>query len=339
MKRLLFLAVVALCACDINQANKTELFPPVQPYETGYLKVSPLHEIHYELCGNREGVPVFVLHGGPGGSKTPYMRRFFDPEKFLVVLHDQRGAGSSKPYAEIEENTTWHLVDDIETLRDFLNVNQMILFGGSWGATLALAYAETYPQNVSGMILRGVFTATQEEIDHFYHGGVSKFFPETYEKFVNALPEPDKRPIPEYLFQLLTDPDSTVRQKYAWVWAEYEVKLSSLHIEDYQIQEIMENSNPLAFALLENYYMANACFLKEKQLLKDAEKIKDIKTIIVNGRYDMICPIRNAYRLHKLLPNSEFVVAEEAGHWMGEIPIETALLKAVEKFEPPDPEK
>ncbi|MBN1998739.1 prolyl aminopeptidase [candidate division KSB1 bacterium] len=333
MKRILLIAALALCACDFTKTDKVHLFPGISPYETGYLKVSPLHEIHYELCGNRQGIPIFVLHGGPGGSKTPYMRRFFDPEKFLIVLHDQRGAGLSKPYAETRENTTRHLVDDIETLRDFLNVEQIILLGGSWGATLALAYAESYPQNVKGLILRGVFTATQAEIDHFYHGGVHKFFPETYEKFVNSLPDPKRRPIPDYLYQLLTDPDSTVQQKYAWVWAEYEVKLSSLHIADYQVQEIMENSNPLAFALLENYYMANGCFFEEDQLLKNADKIKDIKTIIVNGRYDMICPPENAYRLHKLLPNSELVVAEEAGHWMGEPPIEKALLSAVKKFE------
>jgi proline iminopeptidase len=175
--------------CSSNN-DEIKLWPEIEPYQTGYLKVSEIHEIFYELCGNPSGKPVFVLHGGPGGNCSPYMRRFFNPDKFLIILHDQRGAGKSRPYAEIRENTTQHLVADIDRLRTHLNSGKIILFGGSWGSTLALAYGEMYPQNVNGMILRGIFTATKGEIDHFYHGGVSKFFPEVYDKFIDSLQYP-----------------------------------------------------------------------------------------------------------------------------------------------------
>jgi proline iminopeptidase len=261
------------------------------------------------------------------------MRRFCNPEKFLIVLHDQRGAGKSKPYAEIQENTTQNLVDDIEKLRKNLELDQIILFGGSWGSTLALAYAETYPENVRAMILRGIFTATKDEIDYFYHGGTLTFFPDTYDKLTSALPEPDRRPLPEYLFSLIQSNDPGARDKYSMAWARYEVKMSVLEISDERIDEIFSRHSPYAFALLENYYMANGCFLEEGQLLRDAENIRDIPAILVNGRYDAICPPINAYRLHQKLPNSKLVIVEGAGHWMGEKPIERVLLKAFKEVE------
>lgn len=337
MRKFLF-ALLIICSglSSVKTAPDSEiqLWPVTQPYETGYLKVSDIHEIYYQLCGNPEGQPVFALHGGPGGSCSPDMCRFFNPEKYFIVLHDQRGAGKSKPFADIRENTTQHLVADIERLRKHLKVEKMILFGGSWGSTLGLAYAEAYPEHVSGMVLRGIFLATQDEIDHFFHGGVKKYFPELWEKFESSFPDPERRPIPDYLLELLQSPDSTMQAKYARVWAEYEIKLASLHFPDDQMAPIFEHFNPLAFSRLENYYMANHCFLEEGQLLRDAGKIKDIPLVMVNGRYDMICPPITAYRLHKLLPKSRLVIAEEAGHWMGEKPIEAAMWQAMRDFEP-----
>jgi proline iminopeptidase len=330
----LFLVFVFTCNCERTvPPGETKLWPEIEPYKTDYLRVSDIHEIYYELSGNPEGKPVFVLHGGPGAGSSPNMRRFFNPDKFLIVLHDQRGCGKSKPFGEIRQNTTQDLVEDIERLRNHLKFDEIILFGGSWGATLGLAYAETYPQNVRGMVLRGIFTATREEIDHFYHGGVREFFPETYEKFVSSLPDPNKKPLPEYLLTLIQSGDSSERAKYSRAWAEYELKLSSLEFPDAAMDRIFEEFNPYAFALLENYYMANGCFLEEGQLVKGLHKIRDIPLVMVNGRYDMICPPITAYRLHRQLPKSKLIIAKSSGHWMGEKNIEKAMLEAMRDFE------
>ncbi len=327
-------ALISFCSSSDEEPRRIiRLWPEIEPYETGYFKVSKIHEIYYELCGSPEGKPVFFLHGGPGGSSSPYMRRFCDPAKFLMVLYDQRGSGKSKPFGEIKENTTQHLVEDIERLRKHLKLEKIILFGGSWGSTLALAYAETYPENVSGLVLRGIFTATAEEIDHFYHGGVSFFFPEVYGALLDTLPDPKKRPLPEYLFRLIKEGNEAEQKKYSEAWARYEGKISGLVVADRMIEGWIKNYNPYVFALMENYYMANNCFLEEGQLLNDAGKIAHVPVFIVNGRYDMICPPKTAYRLHELLPRSKLVIADAAGHWMGEKPIERALLKAMKGFE------
>ena len=330
----LFLFFVFAFNCERKvPTEEAKLWPEIEPYRTDYLKVSDIHEIYYELSGNPEGKPVFVLHGGPGAGSSPNMRRFFNPDRFLIVLHDQRGCGKSKPFGEIRQNTTQDLVEDVDRLRNHLELDQIILFGGSWGATLGLVYAEAYPENVSGIVLRGIFTATKEEIDHFYHGGVSKFFPETYEKFVSSLPDPNKQPLPEYLLTLIQSGDSSDRAKYSRAWAEYEIKLASLEFPDEAMDHIFREFDPRAFALLENYYMANDCFLKEDQLFKQAHKIRDIPLIMVNGRYDMICPPITAYRLHRKLPKSKLIIAERSGHWMGEKNIEKAMLEAMRDFE------
>ncbi|MBD3287251.1 prolyl aminopeptidase [candidate division KSB1 bacterium] len=313
--------------------HEISLYPEIQPFKTDYLKVSEIHKIYYELSGNPDGIAVFGLHGGPGGSSSPYMRRFFNPEKFLIVLHDQRSAGKSKPFADIRENTTQHLVKDIETLRKLLKLDKIILFGGSWGSTLALAYAEAYPKNVAGMVLRGIFAATEAEIDHFYHGGVRKYFPEVYDKFAASLPKPDQKNYHKQLFDIIQNGTDEKRAKYSRIWAEYEIKISGLDVPDENLQLILESFDPLAFGLLENYYMANGCFLKEDQLFKNTNKIRHIPLTMVNGRYDLICPPVTAYRFHQALPKSKLVIAEAAGHWMGEKPIEMELLKAMQEFE------
>jgi len=332
MKRMLCLiGALTLSACAIGGGSG--LWPEIEPHTSGMLPVSDIHRIYYEQCGNPDGVPVFVLHGGPGGSCSPYMRRFFDPDKFNIVLHDQRGAGRSKPFAEIRGNTTWDLVSDIEKLRQQLGVDRMVLLGGSWGATLALAYAETHPGRVSGMVLRGVFTATRDEIDFFYHGGARANFPDIYEKFISGLPDPDSDNIPQQLFTLLQNPDPAQRARYSRLWAEYEIKISRLHFPDRELEAVLENFDPYAFALLENYYMANGCFFDDGQLWRDINRIAHIPCVIVNGRYDMVCPPVTAHRLHQRLPRSRLVIAESSGHWMGETAVEKALLEAVKEYE------
>ncbi len=318
---------------DPLSADETPLWPEIEPYQSDFLQVSKIHNIYYELCGTQDRRPVFVLHGGPGSGCSPYMRRFFNPDKFLVVLHDQRGAGKSTPSAETKQNTTQHLVQDIERLRKHLNLDKIILFGGSWGTTLALTYAQTYPNNVSAMILRGVFTATQQEIDYFYHGGVSAFFPDVYEYFINSLPNPDRRPLPQYLLSLIEDPDPDLRSKYSRLWSYYEMKICGLQMSDLDVEKKLEKMNTYAFARIENHYMANGCFLQPDQLLKNAHTIDQIPIIMVNGRYDVICPPENAWRLKQKLPKARLILAEGGGHWMGEKPVEKELLKAMRQFE------
>jgi proline iminopeptidase len=291
-----------------------ELYPDVEPFQTGYLKVSDLHEIYYELCGNPDGRPVMILHGGPGGGSYPELRRYHDPEKYLLVLHDQRGAGRSKPHCELRENTTQNLVEDIEKLRRHLKLDKVQVFGGSWGSTLGLAYTEAHPDNVSALVIRGVFTATQAEIDHFYHGGVSVYFPEVYAKLQSVILRPEKHNYPAQLLELLQSPEPEVRRKTAHAWAAYEIRVSRLETNDDEVAKSLERWDPYDFALIENYYMANNCFLEEGQLLREARRMQHVPTFIVQGRYDAPCPPINAYRLHKALPNSKLIIVEASGH-------------------------
>ena len=325
--------ILHLISSAEDNANKSVLFPEIEPFKTDYLKVSGIHEIYYELCGNPEGKPVFVLHGGPGGRISPYYRRFFNPEKFLIVLFDQRGCGKSKPYAEIKENTTQDLVEDIEKLRTHLKLDKIILFGGSWGTTLGLAYGEKYPENTAGLVLRGLFLATDEEIDYFYHGGVIPYFPDVYDKFVSSLPDPKKRPLSKYLYELMQNPDTNIVKKYAKVWAAYEIKISGLNVSDKEVDDILKDFNPLSFSLFENYYMSKRCFLKNEQLLTYSYKLIDIPIYIVNGRYDMICRPINAYEFQKICPWSILRITDASGHWMGEPETEKALVEIMRLFE------
>jgi proline iminopeptidase len=326
------LTILAAGCAPEPESSATGLWPQIEPFESGYLKVSDLHEIYYELSGNRDGIAVFGLHGGPGGESSPYMRRFFDPEKYLIVLHDQRGAGKSKPYGELAENDTWALVEDIERLRKHLGLDKVILFGGSWGTTLALAHAEKYPENVSALVLRGVFTATDREIDHFYHGGAATFFPDVYDRFLSQLPDPERRPLPQYLCELLRDGDEADKKKYSMAWAKYEVRMAALDISDEQVDQIFAEEDPYSFALFENCYMANRCWLEEGQLLRNAHLLEGIPIYIVNGRYDAVCPPQTAWELHRAIPGSVITIAEASGHWMGEPNIERELVRIFEEL-------
>lgn len=318
----------------VSSVQRTQLWPQIDPFDKGHLQVSDIHEIYYEQCGNPNGKPVFVLHGGPGGNINPYYRRFFNPAVFHIVLHDQRGAGQSRPQFKLKENTTQHLVEDIERLRKHVEAEKVILFGGSWGSTLALAYAEAHPQHVSGMVLRGIFTATKAEIDHFYGGGVRPFFPEVYEKLEKDL---GKEISPEVILRKVQSRNKEKRILYAKAWTGYETKLSDLSVSDNEVQGILNDPRfePLvvSIALIENHYMTNGCFIEEGQLLRDAEKIRDIPVVLINGRYDMICPPINAYRLHGLLPNSRLVIVERAGHSMANPYMQRELVKIMTEFE------
>lgn len=331
----ILIVFITFSFCEDAAENQisSRLYPPIQPYQTGYLKVTDLHEIFYQLGGNPDGKPVMYLHGGPGGGCSVHDFRYFNPEKFKIILHDQRGSGQSKPYSELKENTTPNLVEDIEKLRTYLRLGKVVLFGGSWGATLALAYAETYPQNVSGIILRGVFTAAKDEIDHFYHGATAIYFPENFEMLMKQIDQPDQKNYPAQLLAKIQNPDSVVSYQAARAWARYEGKLAFLNMPDQRLEMLLKRWPFFAFSLIENYYMANQCFLPEGQLLENAEKLIDIPMIIVNGRYDVICPPITAYKLHQKLPKSKLWIIEGAGHSASEPGIEAALVKAVKEFE------
>jgi len=316
-----------------EQGDPGALWPQVTAYRTGYLQVSAMHQIFYQLGGNPDGKPVMVLHGGPGAGCYPGYFRYFNPERYNIILHDQRGSGQSKPYAETRENTTQNLVEDIEKLRKHLNLGKVLLFGGSWGTTLALAYAEAYPQNVSGMILRGVFTASKSEIDHFYHGGTASYFPENYDRLLGQIDEPDKLNYPSQLLKKIQSPDTVASRNAAAAWARYEGKISAISISDEQMDEILKRWPFFAFSMLENYYMANNCFLEDGEILSNAGRISEIPAVIINGRYDIICPPVTAYKLHKLLPQSKLWIIEGAGHSSGEPGIEAALVRAARDFE------
>lgn len=329
-----FSIILLFASCSDKPATKeisSGLWPPIEPYQTGYLKVSDVHEIYYECCGNPAGKPVFVLHGGPGGGCWPAMRQYFNPEKYFIVLHDQRGANRSRPFASIEENTTWRLVEDIDALRKHLKVEKMMLLGGSWGSTLALAYAETHPERVTAMVLRGIWTSTLQEIDHFYHGGTSGIFPDAYDELLQSLPDPSRRPLPSYLLELLLDENPAQRKKIADAWLKYEWRISEVNANVAEIDAWCAANDSYAFSLIENYYMANQCFLTEGQLWQNLGKIKHIPCIIINGRFDMPCNVSTAYELHKLLPKSEFIIIENAGH--GGVAIMNAEADAARKFE------
>lgn len=310
--------------------GEADLYPPVEPLRSGYLKVSDLHELYWEVCGREGGIPAIVLHGGPGGQAHPDMRRFFDPKKFEILLFDQRGAGRSRPKGEWRENTTQLLIEDINVLREHVGMDKKaVLFGGSWGTTLAVAYAEAHPDLVSGLVLRGVFLGSKEEIDFFYHGGTARFFPENYARLRGIIPEPDRLDYPRQLFAMTQSEDPALRKKAIRGWAFYEIRMASLKMTDAICRRICDSFDMTAFSVLENYYMMNGCFLQDDQLLKEAGRIAHIPTFIVNGRFDVICPPETAYALATRLKTVK-VEFTPAGHSQSEPETLTALVRGVE---------
>lgn len=310
------------------------LYPPIEPYETGRLQVSPIHNLYYELCGNPNGQPVVFLHGGPGGGIVPDYRRFFDPAAYRIVLFDQRGAGQSTPHASLEENTTWDLVADIERLREHLGIERWVVFGGSWGSTLSLAYAETHPERVRALVLRGIFLCRKKEIEWFYEeGGAGAIFPDVWEMFRDVIPEAERDDMLRAYHKRLTSDDEKTRLEAARAWSVWEGSTSKLFPDENLIEHFGEEHLALAMARIEcHYFVNNAFFETENFLIENVSKIRHIPTVIVQGRYDVVCPMMSAWELHRAFPEAEFVVVPDAGHSALEKGISSALVEATDKF-------
>ncbi len=310
-----------------------ELYPPIQPYREGDLQVSGLHRIHFEECGNPEGKPVIFLHGGPGGGTNPTYRQYFHPEKWRIVLFDQRGCGKSQPHAELRENTTWDLVADIEALRAHLGIEQWAVFGGSWGSTLSLAYSQTHPDRCMGLILRGIFLLRRKEIQWFYQEGASYLFPEAWEHYIAPIPEEERQDLVAAYYQRLTDPDPEVRTKAARSWSIWEASTSRLQPSQDLIQRFGQAEFATAFARIECHYFVNGGFMEpEDQLLRNVDRIRHLPGVIVQGRYDVVCPPTSAWELHRAWPEAEFHLIPDAGHAMSEPGTRTELLNATDRF-------
>jgi len=306
------------------------LYPPIDPFDQRLVSVGDGHQVYMEQSGNPDGVPVVVLHGGPGGGCSPAMRRYFDPSVFRVILFDQRGCGKSRPHASVENNTTWHLVADIERLRSLLDIEEWTVFGGSWGATLALIYAQAHPDRVSRLVLRGVFLMTQAELDWFYGGGVGRFWPEQWSKFTSLLPEDElSNPIGAYNKRLFSG-DRATEILFARAWSSWENALASIHSNGTTGESPGEYAR--AFARLENHYFINSGFLEaDGQILDQMDKIAHIPGHIVQGRYDMICPPQAAWNLSKRWPNVDLKMVRNAGHALSEPGISAELVRIMDR--------
>lgn len=311
------------------------LYPPIKPYRTGRLRVSSVHELYFEESGNPDGKPVVFLHGGPGGATNPGMRRFFDPKVYRIVLFDQRGCGKSTPHASLVDNTTWHLVGDIESLRRHLGIARWQVFGGSWGATLALAYSETYPECVSEIVLRGVFMLRRKELEWFYQDpwGAGAVFPDLWDRYVEPIPESERGDLMAAYYKRLTSRSAAARTKAAHAWCTWEGATSYLRSNADYIGKFDDADYAAAFARIEAHYFVNKGFFDtDDQLLRDAHKIRHLSCAIVQGRYDMVCPIRSAWDLHKALPESQLFIVPDAGHSAFEDGIARALRAATDGF-------
>ncbi len=311
----------------------TSLYPEIEPHASGLLRVDDVHEIYWEVSGNPNGKPVVFLHGGPGGGTEPKHRRFFDPKRYRIVLLDQRGCGKSRPHASLENNTTWHLVDDIEALRRHLEIERWQVFGGSWGSTLALAYAQQHPERVTELVLRGIFTVAQDEMDWFYRNGTRMLFPDAYADFLSAIPEDEHDDIIAAYHRRLTGDDPKIRAAAARAWSLWECRVATLMPDPDLVRHCEETSFTLAFARIECHYFVNAGFLEtETQLLDNIDAMRHIPGVIVHGRYDVICPPRNAWRLHAAWPESKLKLVDDAGHSANEPGIVRALVEATDSF-------
>ena len=311
-----------------------ELFPQIEPYDQGMLPASPVHTLYYEQCGNPEGKPVVFLHGGPGGGIMPDYRRYFDPTAYRIILFDQRGSGNSTPHAELEENTTWHLVEDIETLREHFGVDAWHVFGGSWGSTLALAYAETHPDRVLSLTLRGIFLCRPKEIRWFYQdGGTNYLFPDVWEEYEKVIPTEERGDFVSAYYRRLTGEDEQAKLDAARAWSVWEGSTSKLFFDYSMIEKFNDPAFALAFARIEcHYFMNNAFFPTENYLIENVGKIRHIPAVIVQGRYDVVCPMVSAWELHRAWPEADFRVVPDAGHSAAETGIIDALVEATERF-------
>lgn len=315
------------------ESGRVGLFPEIEPYKTGTLAVSSLHRIYYEECGTPHGKPVLMVHGGPGGGVNPTMRRFHDPARYRIILFDQRGCGRSTPHASIEENTTWHLVSDMESLRTNLGVERWQLCGGSWGSTLSLAYAQTHPERVSEMILRGIFLLRRAELEWFYQEGCSWIFPDAFQDFLALIPVEERSDIIAAYYRRLTSAAPEIRLQAARAWSGWEGATLSLRLDPDRIIKFQEDRYALAFARIEaHYFMHKGFFEHDDQLLRGAPKIRHIPGVIIHGRYDVVTPLRNAWNLKAAWPEAELRIVPDAGHAMTEAGIVHEIIVAAADF-------
>lgn len=313
------------------------LYPRIKPYATHQLEVDPPHKLHVEESGEPDGIPILFVHGGPGSGCMPYHRTFFDPEQYRIILFDQRGCGRSIPHAELEGNHTQALVDDMERIRKFLGIEKWILFGGSWGSTLSLVYAQTYPESVMGLILRGIFLCRRKEIDWFYQGGAARIFPDHWEEFVSLIPAKERDNMVAAYHKRLTGENELARMAAAKAWSKWEGQTSTLQPNKSVISSYTEPYTAMSLARIECHYFMNDSFLEPNQILDNMNKIADIPGIIVQGRYDIICPMESAWELHHAWPSSELFIVE-SGHSATEQATVDALVRSTtifaEKFNP-----
>lgn len=310
---------------------RTELYPDIEPYKSGHLKVDGRHEIYWEVSGNRDGMPVVFLHGGPGAGASPMHRRFFDPARYRIVIFDQRGAGRSRPHGDLHDNTTPHLVADMEQLRLHLGIGKWVVFGGSWGSTLALAYAESHPANCEALVLRGIFLCRKLEIDWFLYG-MRFVYPEAWQRFSGYIPAAERDDLLGAYAKRLNDPDRNVHMPAAHHWSIYEGSCSTLVPSPATVAHFSEDIVALGLARIEAHYFQNNIFLPDNSLLDNAAKLKHIPGVIVQGRYDMVCPIISADDLHRAWPEAEYIIVPDAGHSAWEPGITAQLVAAMEKL-------
>ena len=309
------------------------LYPEVEAFDSGMLAVSPLHTLYYEQSGNPSGKPVVFLHGGPGGGTHPKCRGFFDPAIYRIVLFDQRGCGKSTPHAELTDNTTWDLVADIERVREHLSIDRWQVFGGSWGSTLALAYAQTHPDKVTELVLRGVFMLRRAELEWFYQKGCDTLYPDAWETYRDAIPEVERGDLMSAYHRRLTCTDAKTRIDAARAWSVWEGATSFLWQDKSHIESSGEDEFALAFARIECHYFVNGGFFEhDDQLLRNVDRVRNIPTVIVQGRYDVVCPLRSAWDLHRAWPEADLHIVQDAGHSAFEPGILHQLLEATDRF-------
>jgi proline iminopeptidase len=309
-----------------------DLYPKIKPYATHKVEVDPIHVLHIEESGDPDGIPVLFVHGGPGAGCSPYHRCFFDPEKYRIILFDQRGCGYSTPHASLENNTTQDLVADIERIREQLNIKQWLLFGGSWGSTLSLVYAETYPERVLGLILRGIFLCRPHEIQWFYQEGASHIFPDYWEEFLKPISVDERHDMVAAYYQRLSSKNELARMAAAKAWAKWEGRTSTLHPSKSVVDHFSQPFNALSLARIECHYFTHDSFLEPNQILRDAENLKRIPGIIVQGRYDVVCPMQSAWDLYQAWSGAEMQIVPDAGHSALETGIIDALVRATDDF-------
>ena len=312
--------------------NLSTLYPKIKPYDSGFLNVDQ-HQVYFEQCGNPNGKPALFLHGGPGGGGSEEVRRFFNPDLYRIIIFDQRGCGRSKPHGCLENNTTWHLVSDIENLREKLGIENWLVFGGSWGSTLSLAYAQAHPKSVSELVLRGIFLLRKEELHWFYQDGASRIFPEAWSGFLDIIDEDKRNNLMSSYHEIFKSDDKEKRLKAAIAWSKWEAATSSLAYKPSLVEEFSNPEFALAFALIENHYFVNKGWFKtENQIIENIDIIRSIPAVIVQGRYDVVCPMKTAWELSEAWPEAELIVAPASGHTAFEKEITHALISATDKF-------